>query len=93
MDKETEKFQSDLLQSVRDMKAGRAGRTTQVEPTLASIARTRTGLSQNAFARSLGVSVRTFQDWEQGRRNPAGAARTLLRIAIRHPKALLDAGV
>lgn len=91
MDKEIEKFQADLLQSVRDMKAGRAARSTNVEPTLASIARTKTGLSQNAFAHSLGVSVRTFQDWEQGRRNPTGAARTLLRIAIRHPEALLDA--
>jgi len=36
------------------------------------------------------VSVRTLQDWEQGRRIPSGAARTLLQIADRNPRALLD---
>ncbi len=41
----------------------------------------KTGLSQNAFAELLGVSVRTLQDWEQGRREPCGAAKTLLKIA------------
>jgi putative transcriptional regulator len=48
------------------------------------------GLSQAGFARLLGVSVRTLQQWEQGRREPSGAARTLLRIAERHPQVLSD---
>ena len=52
-------------------------------------ARAATGLSQAAFAKLLGVSVRTLQEWEQGRRAPSGAAATLLRIAERHPEALL----
>ncbi len=52
--------------------------------------REKTGLSQARFAELLGVSVRTLQDWEQGRRAPSGAARTLLRIAARNPQALLD---
>lgn len=51
--------------------------------------REKTGLSQARFAELLGVSVRTLQDWEQGRRAPSGAARTLLLIAGRDPTVLL----
>ena len=90
MDKELEQFQADLLQSVRLMKAGKAVRTTQVKLTPAAEARAKVGLSQNAFAELLGVSLRTVQDWEQGRRKPTGAAQTLLRIAAQHPEALRD---
>ncbi|WP_116136673.1 helix-turn-helix domain-containing protein [Trinickia diaoshuihuensis] len=90
MDPELERFQADLLQSVREMKAGKAARVTKVEPTMASLARAKVGLSQNAFAALLGVSVRTLQDWEQGRREPTGAAKTLLRVAVAHPDALRD---
>lgn len=90
VDKEMEQFQADLLQSTREMKAGRAARATRVEPTEASVARAKVGLSQSEFAGLLGVSVRTYQDWEQGRRNPTGAAQTLLRVAAKHPEALRD---
>jgi putative transcriptional regulator len=48
------------------------------------------GLSQQKFADALGVSTRTLQEWEQGRRKPSGAARTLLMIAVRHPEVLRD---
>jgi putative transcriptional regulator len=85
-----EQFQADLLKSVKDMKAGRAARTTQVQPTVAALARAKVGLSQSAFAALLGVSARTLQDWEQGRRNPTGAAQTLLRVVVKHPEALRD---
>jgi putative transcriptional regulator len=47
-------------------------------------------LSQAQFARLIGVSVRTLQEWEQGRRAPSGPARTLLMVADRNPKALLE---
>ncbi|MDV7213357.1 helix-turn-helix domain-containing protein [Azotobacter beijerinckii] len=90
MDKELEQFQADLLQSVRLMKAGKAVRITHVKLTPAAEARAKVGLSQNAFAELLGVSLRTVQDWEQGRRKPTGAAQTLLRIAAQHPEALRD---
>ncbi|KVW81353.1 helix-turn-helix domain-containing protein [Burkholderia ubonensis] len=90
MDKEMEQLQVDLLKSVRQMKAGVAGRVTRVQPTEASIARTKVGMSQSEFASLLGVSVRTYQQWEQGRRNPTGAAQTLLRVAVQHPEALQD---
>lgn len=53
-------------------------------------ARAATGLSQGQFARLLGVSVRTLQEWEQGRKTPSGAAATLLRIAGRRPEVLKD---
>jgi putative transcriptional regulator len=85
-----EQFQADLMQSVREMKAGRAGRVSRVEPTAAAVARSKVGLSQSAFAALLGVSTRTLQDWEQGRRQPTGAAQTLLRVAVLHPEVLRD---
>ena len=90
MDKELEQFQADLLKSVGEMKRGRAARVTRVEPTPAALARAKVGLSQSAFAALLGVSTRTLQDWEQGRRQPTGAAQTLLRVAEMHPQALRD---
>lgn len=53
-------------------------------------ARAATGLSQAAFANLLGVSVRTLQEWEQGRKAPSGAAATLLKVAARHPHVLKE---
>lgn len=75
----------EILQSVRDLKAGK-GRVV-VSPAIE--ARSKTGLSQSQFAALLGVSVRTLQGWEQGRKQPSGAARTLLAIARTNPKAVL----
>lgn len=79
-----------LLRSVRQMKRNESARTTHVELTGAAQARARTGLSQSQFAVLLGVSPRTLQDWEQGRREPTGAAKTLLRIAASHPRVLRE---
>jgi putative transcriptional regulator len=67
------------------MKAGK----THVALSPATQARQKTGLSQSQFASLLGVSVRTLQGWAQGRKQPGGAARTLLTIARTNPKALL----
>lgn len=79
---------AELLESVQQMKAGK----THVVLSPAIEARERTGLSQSQFAMLLGVSVRTLQGWEQGRKRPSGAARTLLTIARTNPKALLAVG-
>ena len=76
---------AELLQSIREMKAGK----THLVLSPASEAREKTGLSQSQFAALLGVSVRTLQGWEQGRKQPSGAARTLLAIACTNPKAVL----
>lgn len=78
---------AEILEGIRELKAGKTGRVVNL-PEVATI-RAKTGLSQAHFARLLGVSVRTLQDWEQGRRAPSGAARTLLLIAHKNPKALL----
>lgn len=78
----------EILDGLREIKSGDYGRVVNV-PDVASI-REKTGLSQSHFAMLLGVSVRTLQDWEQGRRAPSGAARTLLMVADRNPTALLE---
>jgi putative transcriptional regulator len=78
----------EILEGIRQLKRGEHGRIITV-PSVASI-REKTGLSQARFAELLGVSVRTLQEWEQGRRAPSGAARTLLLIAAKNPGALLD---
>lgn len=81
---------AELLESVKQMKAGRAARVTHVEVSPAAHARNLSGLSQNQFATLMGVSVRTLQEWEQGRRQPTGAAQTLLRVVTMHPEVLRE---
>ena len=80
----------ETLQGVRDIKTGKGKRFKVELPTDVQAIRRRLGLSQSAFAALLGVSVRTLQDWEQGRRKPSGPAYALLRVATRHPKALVS---
>jgi len=77
----------EILEGVREIKRGDYGRVINI-PEVASI-REKTGLSQAQFAQLLGASVRTLQDWEQGRRVPSGAARTLLIVANKNPRVLL----
>ena len=82
---------AELLTSVREMKAGIRARVHR--PEISAIARARlvSGLSQTAFAALLGVSVRTLQDWEQGRREPEGPAKALLKVAEKDPEAVFKA--
>lgn len=106
---------AELLQAVRDLKAGRWARkttftvlpegvvcrrierpdgTVEKEERLTGprwelmAARARSGLSQADFAQALGVSKRTLENWEQGRAEPTGAARRLLKLAARFPETL-----
>ena len=78
----------EILAGLSELKRGEHGRLTTL-PAISDI-RERTGLPQSQFAVLLGVSVRTLQEWEQGRRAPSGAARTLLMIAAKNPWALVD---
>ncbi len=77
---------AELLESVRQMKAGKG--CVVMSPLIS--ARKKSGLSQVEFAKLFGVSVRTLQDWEQRRRNPSGAAKTLIAILERHPDVLKE---
>jgi putative transcriptional regulator len=79
---------NEILQGLRELNRGKNGRVITV-PDIATI-REKTSLSQAQFATLLGVSMRTLQDWEQGRRARSGAARTLLLIAAKNPQVLLE---
>jgi putative transcriptional regulator len=80
----------ELLQAVGEMKSGKAGNIHKVAIQPIVEARIAAGFSQADFARLLGVSKRTLQEWEQGRRKPSKAAMTLLRIALKRPDILQE---
>lgn len=80
----------EILEGIREIKAYKIGNVdlktrTLSEPSAPQDIRAKLDLSQAAFAGLMGVSLRTVQDWEQGRREPSGPAKSLLRIAEQHP--------
>jgi putative transcriptional regulator len=82
----------EIVDGVRELKAHKRGEKPLRTRTLKAPAspqeiRAKLNLSQAAFAGLMGVSVRTVQDWEQGRRKPSGPALALLRIAEQRPEA------
>jgi len=79
---------SELLRAVKQMNARKKGRVYTPEQLLAISARQSVNLTQKEFAQLLNVSIDSVQDWEQGRRSPRGAAKTLLRVAQSHPEIL-----
>ncbi|MDZ7341986.1 MAG: helix-turn-helix domain-containing protein [candidate division KSB1 bacterium] len=86
----------ELLESVKQGGAiirgeMKAGRFFKFDPPDVQLIRKNYGLSQEKFAKLLGISVSTLRNWEQGRRKPEGPARILLRVAATHPQAILDA--
>ncbi len=88
---------NELLQGIREAGAYLRGdksvavRIDRIEPDSVAVVRAKLKLSQSEFARLLGISVDTLQNWEQGRRQPTGAARVLLRVAAKHPEVVLEA--
>lgn len=66
-------------------------RRFEFTPSKIQSVREKTRLSQAQFARLLGVSVKTLQNWEQARREPTGPAKALLRIVDQEPTAALRA--
>ena len=80
----TRDLEAELIESVRQMTEGKT--SVAYSPVIA--ARKASGFSQAQFAVLLGVSVRTLQGWEQGRRQPRGAAKTLIAIAQKNPEIL-----
>lgn len=85
----------EILDGIREIKEYKAGKAVLrkrelKQPAPTQEIRARLQLSQAAFAGLMGVSLRTLQDWEQGRRAPSGSAQTLLRIAQQHPEVFLE---
>jgi putative transcriptional regulator len=89
---------NELLESLKQGAAIKKGtvqtsRSFEFPETEVRALREQFGLSQDKFARLVGISVGTLRNWEQGRRKPEGPARVLLLVASRHPEALLDIGM
>ncbi len=80
----------EILAGIQDIKSAKAKRSFTAKSFFIVRIREKSGLSQTEFAKLLGVSVRTLQDWEQGRRKPSGAAKTLLKVAEHHPEVLRE---
>jgi len=80
----------EALDGVKAIKSGKGKRHEVMLPDVQAI-RESMGLSQSAFAAMLGVSPRTLQDWEQGRRKPCGPALSLLKVAAKRPDAIREA--
>jgi putative transcriptional regulator len=89
--KHTRDIGAEILEGIREIKRGVVGRVTTFPPVAET--RARVGLSQSRFCSVAWSSVRTLQEWEQGRRAPSGPARMLLTIAHQNPRALLEAAV
>jgi putative transcriptional regulator len=77
---------AELLKGVQEIKSGKGKRYKISEVEDVQSIREHMHLSQMAFAGLMGVSVRTIQEWEQGRRSPSGAALVLLKIAANYPE-------
>jgi len=82
---------AEILSGINEIKKYKEGKvslktTELLEPSPPQVIRSKSKMSQSAFAGLLGVSMRTLQDWEQGRRSPQGPAIALLRIAEQHPE-------
>jgi len=85
----------EILEGIRAINAHKGGETilrthTLKEPAPPQVIRAKLKLSQAAFAGLMGVSVRTVQDWEQGRRKPSGPAEALLRIAEQRAEVFME---
>lgn len=83
----------EILEGIQAIKSSNANRRFTAKSFPIVRIREKSNLSQTQFAKLLGVSVRTLQDWEQGRREPSGAAKTLLKVAEHHPEVLQELAV
>lgn len=92
MTKKRRNIAQEVADSLKEIQNG-AGKRIEVEmPDGVRLVRAKTGLSQSEFAKQLNISVRTLQEWEQGRTNPTGAAVSLLNIVGEHPELFIGKG-
>ena len=90
-DKMFEELEASLKEGMAIIRGdAKSSRTFQFDAPDVKAIRETLNLSQDQFAALLGISTRTLQNWEQGRRSPEGPARVLLQVAAKHPHALLD---
>ena len=83
-------IRQELLASIEDIKMGK-GRKKQIQIVeYVTALRGSLALTQLEMAAMLGVSIRTLQEWEQGRRKPSGSAQSLLHIMQKHPEIFLN---
>lgn len=78
-------IEAEILQGIDDMLANNATKRTVITETDVALARRKAQLTQEQFAKLLGVSRRTLESWEQGVRRPSGAATSLIRLFIVDP--------
>jgi putative transcriptional regulator len=79
----------EILEGIDSIRKGEGKKYKILPPVIADV-RHQLHLSQSMFAAYMGISLRTLQEWEQGRRKPSGPATILLRIAQKHPEAFTD---
>ncbi|MBV7387348.1 helix-turn-helix domain-containing protein [Pasteurellaceae bacterium TAE3-ERU1] len=85
-------YAADLAETIDQMKRGDYARKTVVHSSPIWETRQKSGLSQNKFAQKLGISVNTLKSWEQGQRQPSGAAATLIKLLHKRPDLLSELG-
>lgn len=81
---------AELLEATAEVERNHRAKITTVQVTEAVQARQAMNLTQNRFAELLGISIRTLQEWEQGRRRPNKSAQMLLKVAISHPEVVKE---
>lgn len=81
---------AEILEAIQDIKHGKGKKKVISSFEDVRSIRDELHLSQTAFSSLMGISIRTLQEWEQGRRKPRGSAVSLLRIAHKHPEAFID---
>ena len=93
MDKELFNQLLESVEEMNDIVSGKkeASRKFEYPEPEVKLVREKTGLSQNRFALLIGVSKRTIENWEQGRRHPTGPARALLKILESNPEMAIQA--
>lgn len=83
-------IQDDLLAALADVKRGKLARETQVNISPIAETRRKVVLSQRLFAERLGISINTLKSWEQGKREPSGSAKALLKLITKKPELMAE---
>ncbi|MEH8029312.1 helix-turn-helix domain-containing protein [Gallibacterium anatis] len=89
-DPDAKQIKASLTSALKQAKSGKYARASKAHVSSVVETRLKTGLSQNKFAETLGISVNTLRSWEQGNRQPSGAAATLLHLLNKRPELVLD---